>query len=511
MRSKSIKYTHLPQITIKKLFSISSLFKESNRIFFARNPLKMSMKAKSILAIGLVVIMLVSVFAWLSTGTQIKPSTIQLVSNGTIATPSPTCQQSANQTKVSTGILGEIGRMINEEISVIFAPTRPPGLIESSQNTSSAMWKEVAAVAWRYFQPGVGVDPNTGLPRGGGTDAPNFTDWDLGVYIQAVIDANKIGLIGNDGAWNSSVRLETVVKFLETRELNSTTNYPYWFYQASDGKSYRANSDFATSTVDGVDTGRLFVALNNLRIYNSSLAPRINNIVLFGQLYNRSNYAALVPAVKSDSFASTGIYAYYFYSGFAGFWPNELSNVTNQILNNMLSSGNVTTKEGVLLPRAAISGDPLLCSVFELNNNNSQLMAVMRQVYLAHEAYYNATLQDTGQGQYRAFSEGGSLSYSWAYEWVVLPDNRTWVILDSKGLEYNISPIIYTKISLGFLAIYNTTYARNMAVFLEQSLPDPSRGYCEGVDESGAQLTGVGIHTNGLIIGAAKYAIQNNP
>jgi hypothetical protein len=504
MRSKSIKYTHLPQITIKKLFSISSLFKESNRIFFARNPLKMSMKAKSILAIGLVLIMLVSVFAWLSTGTQSKPSTIQLVSNGTIATPSPTCQQSANQTKVSTGILGEIGRMINEEISVIFAPTRPPGLIESSQNTSSAMWKEVAAVAWRYFQPGVGVDPNTGLPRGGGTDAPNFTDWDLGVYIQAVIDANKIGLIGNDGAWNSSARLETVVKFLETRELNSTTNYPYWFYQASDGKSYRANSDFATSSVDVVDTGRLFVALNNLRIYNSSLAPRVNNIVLFGQIYNRSNYAAIVPGIKSDSLGSTSIYAYYICSGFAGFWPNELSGAPGRILNNILSSGNVTTN-GVSLPRAAILGDPLLCSVFELNNNNSQLMSVTRQIYLAHEAYYDAT------GQYRAFSEGGSLSSSWTYEWVVLPDNRTWVILDSKGLDYNISPIIYTKISLGFFAIYNTTYARDMAVFLEQSLPDPSRGYCEGVDESGAVLTGIGLHTNGLIIGAAKYGIQNNP
>jgi hypothetical protein len=170
----------------------------------------------------------------------------------------------------------------------------------------------------------------------------------------------------------------------------------------------------------------------------------------------------------------------------------------------MLSSGNVTTY-GVSLPLASILGDPLLYSVFELNNNNSQLMAITRQVYLAHEAYYNAT------GKYRAFSEGGTLSSHWAYEWVVLPDNRTWTILDEKSSNYDISPIIYTKISLGFLAIYNTTYAHDMAVYLEQNLPDPTKGYCEGVDESGAQLIGLGVNTNSLIIEAANYAIQNNP
>ena len=51
-----------------------------------------------------------------------------------------------------------------------------------------------------------------------------------------------------------------------------------------------------TETVDVVDTGRLFVALNNLRNFNSTLAQRINNIVLYGQNYNRSNYAAMVRA-----------------------------------------------------------------------------------------------------------------------------------------------------------------------------------------------------------------------
>ena len=80
-----------------------------------------------------------------------------------------------------------------------------------------------------------------------------------------------------------------------------------------------------TETVDTVDTGRLFVALNNLINFNSSLTPRIDNIVYIQ--WNRSNYTALVPSIESDSLTSTSIYAYYFDSGFASFWPNQLANV----------------------------------------------------------------------------------------------------------------------------------------------------------------------------------------
>jgi hypothetical protein len=49
-----------------------------------------------------------------------------------------------------------------------------------------------------------------------------------------------------------------------------------------------------------------------------------------------------------------------------------------------------------------------------------------------------------------------------------------------------------------------------MSIYLEQTLPDPSRGYGEGVDESGMQLSGSGLNTNGMILGAANYAIKNS-
>jgi hypothetical protein len=502
-----------PQLLIFKGLSQLAVFKnafyrvssdnEGKRKIFRRTPLKLSMKANSILAIAIIVIMLVSVFAFSPKANNSPPdvplSTIS--TDNSTASPNVTPTQRTNNPTSQPNPISQINQFFSQVAEAVTPKAK--GTIESAQTINSTVWRAVAANAWRYFQPGVGVDSTTGLPYAGGTDCPNFTDWDLGVYIQAVIDANKTGVIGTEGAWNSSARLEAVVNFLETRELNSTTHYPYWFYQATDGKNYHPNSDLATGAVDGVDAGRLLVALHNLRLFNSSLATRIDNIVLYGQLQNRTNYAALVPGIYAGSQLSTSIYSYYIASGFASFWPNELSTAPNTILNNILSSGTVTTN-GVSLPSAAILGDPLLCSVFEVSNN-SKLMTLTRQVYLAHEAYYNAT------GQYRAFSEGPSLSDHWTYEWVVSPDGRTWVILDENSNDFKISPIIYTKISLGFLAIYNTPFARNMTIYLEQSLPEPTRGYSEGVTESGAQLPSAGLNANGLILGAAKYAIQNNP
>jgi hypothetical protein len=134
-------------------------------------------------------------------------------------------------------------------------------------------------------------------------------------------------------------------------------------------------------------------------------------------------------------------------------------------------------------------------------------MNLTKQVYLAHEARYNAT------GEYVAFSEGNTMS-SFIYEWVVLPSGDTWKIMKAGEDTYsNMTPIIYTKIALSFLALYNTTFARNMSIYLEKAFQDSTNGYFAGAeynaDYSVASLvTSIDSNTNGMILGAAKYAMQ---
>jgi hypothetical protein len=479
-------------ISIKHTFlRDSSDGEQPKRKNFRRNSWNLSLKAKSIIAFAIIAVMLISIFAFIPKDEQ-STLTIPQSSDNPTASPSGTPQGTSNNTDVANTI-SKIAQFFETLV-----PTLPkgPGLIESAQTINSTIWRAVAANAWQYFQPGIGVDYTTGLPAAS-HGYPYFTDWDLGVYIQTVIDANTIGLIGYDGAWGSHARLEKVIDFLETRELENDT-IPFWFY-TSTGGPYQENSN-----IDAVDAGRLFVALYNLKIFDSSLASRVDDFVY--NKHNRTDYAALVPGIKSRSLTSTSIYDYYVASGFASFFP-ELSNAPDAILNNMRNAGNVTTYGNVSLPKAYVSCEPLLCSVFELNNTSPTypiLMALAKQVYLAHEAKCNET------GEYVAFSEGGS-PQGFIWEWVVLPNGETWKITGWSGSYLEINHIIYNKVAFSFLALYNTVYARNVVIALEQCLPDPTSGYSDGADNSGNLVSSVGSNTNGLILSAARYAIQNNP
>jgi hypothetical protein len=478
----SLNYKRVRSLRGTKFVSLqSSLDVEGKKSFSRRNRWRFSRKAKGVIVFAIIAVMLISVFAFLP-----KQSASNIVPQNT---DNPISSTSANTTQSNDGARFDIPLTEPEIINII-----------GSAQTIRTDWMAVATVAWQYFQNSIeGVNYNTGLPHAGGYYCPQFTDWDLGGYIQAVIDAQKIGLINTYGDWGSYARLDKVLTFLETRELNSATQYPYQFYFSTDS---HAESDGATATVDIVDTGRLFVALNNLKVYNRSWTQRIDNFV-YNVYGNRSDYAALVPSLKSDFATSNGIYAYYICSGFASFWPNELGSVPDTILSNIVNSPTVMTNN-VALPQATISCDPLLRSVFDLNNNSSKLLSLANQVYLAHEAYYNAT------GKYVAFSEGGGPS-SFIWEWVVLPNGDTWKITNGGSSYLEIEPIIYNKVAFSFLALYNTTFARNMVVYLESNFPGTgTTGYSEGGSDSAGSI-GASSNTNSLILAAALYAIQNNP
>jgi hypothetical protein len=510
IQSKLIKSNCLhPVLEFSNFFSKTSLNKVRGKFFFGRSLFKLNMKSTSILAIAIILIMMVSVFASLSTSTQNKPSIVLPIENNSTSTSSPTSQQTASPSHkpVNTPESGSIWNPVTIITTIIDPTPKPAGLIEANPNINTQVWKQVAANAWQYYQPDYGVDRTTGLPKAS-LAYPYFTDWDLGVYIQAIIDANQTGLNGNEGDWGTNARISKVFTFLETRKLNNAS-YPFWFYQSSDSENYHAASDLATTNVDVVDSGRLFIALNNLKVFNNTLAPRIDSLV-YNRIGNRSNYAILVPGILNDCKSSNSIYTYYYASGFASFWPTDLAGALEMVLTNIGNSGNTTNGlNGISLPNATISCEPLLCSIFELNSN-SKLTNLAKQVYLAHEAKYNAT------GKYVAFSEGNGMT-GFIYEWVVLPNGDTWKITKAGEWNYiNLEPIIYTKVALSFLALYNTTFARDMNIYLERAFPDVINGYYSGAeynkDINNANLIlSADSNTNGMILGAAKYAIQNNP
>jgi hypothetical protein len=389
----------------------------------------------------------------------------------------------------------------NDPPIVLPTPTpHPPGVVTSATSINSSTWQAIATNAWQYYQQGVGIDPGSGLPYAE-IGFTGFTDWDLGGYIQAIVDAGQIGLIGTTGPWGSYSRLNTVLTFLETRQLNNYS-YPYQFYNAINGQPDL--SDSCNETVDICDTGKLLVALENTLIYsqenNLNLTKRIDDFV-YNVNGNGSDYGALVPEIESDMASSTSIYSYYMDSGFGYFFP-QVADASTLVMNNILNQLTITTYD-VTLPNATILEDPLLLSVFELNNNDSRLMALCNETYLAAEANYDKT------GKFIAYSEGSSLSDGYIYEWVVGPDGQPWEITNGTLSSLDITPAIYTKVAFSFLALYNTTYARNMLVYLENALPMPVWGYSDGINYNTS--LDPGSNTNSLILDAAAYFIQENP
>jgi hypothetical protein len=359
------------------------------------------------------------------------------------------------------------------------------------QDRIREMWVAWARKAWEYFQPGKGLEASTGLHHAG-LHWPYFTEWDLGVYIQAVIDAEKIGILPTGGPWGANERIDKIISFLENRDL-TPDGLPYLWYDSRTGKRH------GDTPTNPSDAGKLLVALRNLKLHRPDLASKIDWVVKV-----RTNYARI--ASDKTAWSSTGgLYAYYVAHGFSFFGYDRYAPVADALatLDRLLSGSTVETY-GVKLPVGSITTEPILHMMFELEPE-PHISYLARLVYLAHEGRYNAT------GKYTAFSEGNTdlSDPSYVYEWVVTSSGEVWKITDHKGRVSSITPIIYLKTAVGFHALYGTRFTASMVEWINSTFPDHTYGYRDGVDENRRLVGTIIDKTNGLVIAAARYAVSN--
>lgn len=369
----------------------------------------------------------------------------------------------------------------------------------------STYWTTIAQNAWNYFQLGVGVSAATGLPYAN-TDCPYYTDWDLASYIQAIMAAEKTGVLSRTGDWGADDRINKVLTCLETRP-RMPNGLPYVWYNSRTNGVWTDHINEATAT----DTGKLLAALKNLQSYDPSLTTRINTLV-----YNTTNYEPRkisVDVLLSQYIKGTrppNLYDYYVTKGFACFWPERFSAEADGMLDFYYSRTPINYS-GIILPKIAVLCDPLLMCLFEFENNDPRIVNLSRDIYLAQEARYTAT------GHYTAFSEGNTGidgTNSFIYQWVTVADGRTWVCqtVTNSGIaqDTNLTPIIFFKAAIGQRALYETSYTQQMVDYLTSTMPSPTQGYNAGVDENGRILYTVNAGvSNGLILTAARYAIEH--
>jgi hypothetical protein len=162
-------------------------------------------------------------------------------------------------------------------------------------------WIEYARVAWGYFKPGVGVSSSTGLVYGS-SYWHRFTDWDLAGYIEAILSAERIEILTQNGTWGSNYRLGLVLNFLETRQLAPNNNLPLHYYDSDTGG---VPLEIGAQPGNPSDEGRLLISLHDILKMHPELSTEIQNVI------QRVNYFALA------SCTFTGDYGYYVSIGFS--------------------------------------------------------------------------------------------------------------------------------------------------------------------------------------------------
>jgi hypothetical protein len=171
-----------------KFVSLNAFLEVGNKkSFLGENRWRFSRKAKSLIVFAIIVVMLISILSFLPKQSESSPlpkNTDTPTVSPSTGSPSTSSPSETATPKISNQPIASPGPYYvswqDPNMPVTTSTPKPPGVIKSSQTVNSTMWLAIATNAWEYFQPGVGVDPNTGLPNCG-YGSPIITDWDVGV------------------------------------------------------------------------------------------------------------------------------------------------------------------------------------------------------------------------------------------------------------------------------------------------------------------------------------------
>jgi hypothetical protein len=342
------------------------------------------------------------------------------------------------------------------------------------------MWNKWAEAAWRYFQPGVAVNAKTGLHYAS-MSYHVITDWDLGVYIMAILDAEKIGLISKDGNWGASYRLNKIFDFLDTRSIRS------------DGKAYWAYDSASGTEKGGVthpsDAGKLLLALDQLRTIHPEFNSDIASVLM------KHNFTGLA---STSYFQGNDIYCYYSAKGFQAF---EIAVLKFKNISN-LENGKFIDVYGESIPNIGITSEPLVLSILE-GNSDRIFENISYKVFRAQEKRYENT------GKLTAFSEGCyPTGCNYIYEWIVTSLGEKWKAYFYEPPRKVVNDLaIFTKVAFAYYALYPNEYSRKLVEFVSDL--ETNNGFFEGYLESGGVIRFLSDKTNGMILQAARYALSN--
>ncbi|WP_225028371.1 DUF3131 domain-containing protein [Xinfangfangia pollutisoli] len=373
---------------------------------------------------------------------------------------------------------------------------RPRALTASEQ--------AAAAIAWRYFQNN--ISPQTGLVAS--VDGyPSTTMWETGGLLDAILSAERLGLIGPDEA---EARLTLALDSLLHLPLTEA-GLPNKAYDIRDLAmvTYKNEPSKAGIGWSALDLGRLMAALTAVRAAHPDLAGPVQALI------GRWDLAQLLVAgeLTGGTISQTGTIAYqegrigyeqYAAKAMLGFALDATAalDVTGQLVPRQA--------QGIAVPGdsrlnknqvpALVTSEPYLLDGLEFGfDARSHLLA--SQLYRAQERRFAET------GIPTAVSEGHITEAPYFAYATVWGGGQDWAVLTLDGTRMDSRRTLSTKAAFGWDALFDTAYTARL-VDEVAALNDPARGWMEGRYEAdGTPNSAITANTNAMVLTALAYRV----
>lgn len=381
-----------------------------------------------------------------------------------------------------------------------FAGIEPLPLAHSRAPSETEM--QAATIAWRYFANNISAD--TGLVAS--VDGyPSTTMWETGALIDAVVAAERLGLIPADEA---EARLSRTLASLARLPLTSA-GLPNKAYDIRSLQmvTYKNEPTEIGIGWSALDIGRLLAALKVAERAHPGLAGPIQELLGGWNTARLLSQGELIGGNIKDGVLDEH------QEGRVGYEQYAAKAMLAQALDATAAldlSGELAVRDvsGLPIPGdnrlnrnkvpAMITSEPYLLDGLEFGfDARSQLFA--SQIYRAQERRFDET------GILTAVSEGHINTAPYFAYATVWGGGQPWAVLTSDGQRLDSKRTLSTKAAFGWDALFDTAYTGQL-VDSVADLATPDRGWMEGRYEAdGTPNTSITANTNATILAAIAF------
>jgi hypothetical protein len=369
----------------------------------------------------------------------------------------------------------------------------PLSPVELEPKEISADGREIAAIAWRYFESN--LRPATGWFDS--VKGYSFTTmWDLASGIAAVACAEKLGLIPAERA---SELLGRALGTLNTLKLYGA-ELPNREYNTAHATMSGPGTPGKGTGWSALDVGRLLVWLKIVEQWHPEQANLIRATVSgwkFGRLAKDQEMFGIYNTGLREQYRQEGRLGYEQYSA-SGFelWSVPMKHAKDYAETEPVQVLGIELRADKRnLPH--LTSEPFLLAAFELGALDPQFTQLTENMYQVQQRQWKAT------GAITAVSEDSLDRVPWFTYFDVYYQGRTWQCRNHAGEPSQTGCGFSTKAALGWSSLFEDDYAR----LLDQTaraLASPG-GYIAGLYPDGKQNAVLNVNTNAAILEAMLF------